>query len=406
MVACDRFLRVDTRSTYVTLRSAELLKGKVTKLTLQLPEGWVYQAGMYVMINCNLVNDEEWHPFTLTSAPEQNILSVHIRCPDELDWCSALRRRLVEDPARTVSRNEIDIAKTHRIRVNYSPYTTLSVANNRAEKVGGYARPWRIEVIDDDGKTQKEYKVDQKEQAKNDQESLWPARDEEGESDTLNLMRNRSQMSLGDLVNPTIPDDVVRIGVDGPFGAPSELVWHHRVCVLVGAGIGVTPFASILRSIVMRQPTKKEIEKGLAKAKQRRESLGRGQAGAPDILEWKPCQHVHFYWLCRGQDEFNWFADLLQSSVEGATENIEINLYQTGEVELSKVKNLGSCFRQFMGRPSWNRIFPAMAKQYPGEHIGVFLCGAAAIRKGLAEGCAKGNKNDVQTMFSLNAENF
>jgi predicted ferric reductase len=102
MVACDRFLRVDTRARFVTLRSAELLKGKVTKLTLQLPEGWVYQAGMYVMINCNLVNDEEWHPFTLTSAPEQNILSVHIRCPDELDWCSALRRRLVEDPANGI----------------------------------------------------------------------------------------------------------------------------------------------------------------------------------------------------------------------------------------------------------------------------------------------------------------
>ena len=40
--------------------------------------------------------------------------------------------------------------------------------------------------------------------------------------------------------------------LDGPHGAPSELVWKHRVAVLVGAGIGVTPFASILRSVQLR----------------------------------------------------------------------------------------------------------------------------------------------------------
>lgn len=40
-----------------------------------------------------------------------------------------------------------------------------------------------------------------------------------------------------------------RMGVDGPFGTASEDVFDYEVSMLVGAGIGVTPFASILKSI-------------------------------------------------------------------------------------------------------------------------------------------------------------
>lgn len=37
--------------------------------------------------------------------------------------------------------------------------------------------------------------------------------------------------------------------MDGPFGTASEDVFQYEVAMLVGAGIGVTPFASILKSI-------------------------------------------------------------------------------------------------------------------------------------------------------------
>lgn len=40
-----------------------------------------------------------------------------------------------------------------------------------------------------------------------------------------------------------------RIEVDGPFGTVSEDVFQYEVAMLIGAGIGVTPFASILKSI-------------------------------------------------------------------------------------------------------------------------------------------------------------
>merc|ERR1711988_1643196 len=87
-----------------------------------------------------------------------------------------------------------------------------------------------------------------------------------------------------------------------------------------------------------------------------------------ETYQWKPCERVHFYWLCRSRDEFEWFYGLLNEAVAGAKgDHIEVNLFQTGEAELSKVKDLGCGFRQFFGRPNWNRIFPKLAQDYPGE---------------------------------------
>lgn len=37
------------------------------------------------------------------------------------------------------------------------------------------------------------------------------------------------------------------VRIDGPYGAPAEDVFDSEAAVLVGAGIGVTPFASILK---------------------------------------------------------------------------------------------------------------------------------------------------------------
>ena len=42
------------------------------------------------------------------------------------------------------------------------------------------------------------------------------------------------------------------IFVDGPFGSPSSNIYRAEHAVLVGTGIGVTPFASILQSITQR----------------------------------------------------------------------------------------------------------------------------------------------------------
>ena len=44
----------------------------------------------------------------------------------------------------------------------------------------------------------------------------------------------------------------LEIFVDGPFGSPSSNIYRAEHAVLIGTGIGVTPFASILQSIMHR----------------------------------------------------------------------------------------------------------------------------------------------------------
>ena len=46
-----------------------------------------------------------------------------------------------------------------------------------------------------------------------------------------------------------IPTQLAHIRIDGPYGSPAEDVLSNRVAVLIGTGIGVTPWASILRDI-------------------------------------------------------------------------------------------------------------------------------------------------------------
>jgi len=46
------------------------------------------EVGEYIFLNCRELALFEWHPFTLTSAPEEDFLSVHIRSAG--DWTNNL----------------------------------------------------------------------------------------------------------------------------------------------------------------------------------------------------------------------------------------------------------------------------------------------------------------------------
>ena len=73
--------------------------------------------------------------------------------------------------------------------------------------------------------------------------------------------------------------------IDGPFGAPAQDVLSNEVAVLVGAGIGVTPFASILKDIWYKQQ--------------------KNQLGA--------LRRVLFVWINREAENFEWFNSLLKN---------------------------------------------------------------------------------------------
>jgi predicted ferric reductase len=94
-----------------------------------------------------------------------------------------------------------------------------------------------------------------------------------------------------------------RVYIDGPFGSASEDVFKFEVAVLVGAGIGVTPFASILKSIWYRM----NYPQGRTRLRK-----------------------VYFFWICRDFGSFEWFRSLLLAiEAQDLDDHIEIHTVRT-----------------------------------------------------------------------------
>ncbi|CAG8498824.1 14628_t:CDS:2 [Acaulospora morrowiae] len=194
--------------------------------------------------------------------------------------------------------------------------------------------------------------------------------------------------------NPDLQKILPRVMVDGPFGSASEDVFKFEVAILVGAGIGVTPFASILKSIWYRvtYPTKST-----------------------------KLRKAYFFWICRDYSSFEWFQSLLLAIEERDIDQfIEIHTYLTGRLRHSEVNNIlvnddGSSKDTItrlkapthFGRPNWDKIFSTMRDQYPATDVGVFFCGPKPLGNVLHEKCnlwSQGFKDG--TRFFYGKENF
>ena len=101
----------------------------------------------------------------------------------------------------------------------------------------------------------------------------------------------------------------MEVFVDGPYGSPSSDIYQAEHAVLVATGIGVTPYASVLQSIMARYRRDKtqcprchhQWTGDIAEA-----GLGR-------------LRKVDFFWINRNQFSFEWFVRLLsQLEVEQA----------------------------------------------------------------------------------------
>ncbi|XP_029368452.1 NADPH oxidase 1 isoform X2 [Echeneis naucrates] len=289
---CERLVRFIRYMQRVTYRKIVMRPSKVLELQL-VKNGFKMEVGQYVFLNCPAISQLEWHPFTMTSAPEEDFFSVHIRSAG--DWTDKL----------------ISIGK---------------------------------------------YPTD-------DTVYLW-----------------------------SLP----RMGVDGPFGTASEDVFDYEVSMLVGAGIGVTPFASILKSIWYKF-----------------------KASNPKLRTRK----IYFYWLCRETHAFEWFADLLQvlekeMEERGMGDFLTYKLYLTGwdqstaqhvTVHFDQDTDVVTGLKQktHYGRPIWDKEFEQVRKENPTSVVGTFLCGPEALGKVLEKKCVKYSDVDPRkTRFYFNKENF
>ncbi|XP_010536571.1 PREDICTED: respiratory burst oxidase homolog protein C [Tarenaya hassleriana] len=90
LYACERMIRAFRSSIKaVTIRKVAVYPGNVLALHMSRPDNFRYKSGQYMFVNCAAVSPFEWHPFSITSAPQDDYLSVHIKCLG--DWTRALK---------------------------------------------------------------------------------------------------------------------------------------------------------------------------------------------------------------------------------------------------------------------------------------------------------------------------
>ncbi|GKV02812.1 hypothetical protein SLEP1_g15203 [Rubroshorea leprosula] len=90
LYASERLIRAFRSS----IKAVKILKvavypGNVLTLQMSKPQGFKYKSGQYIFVNCAAVSPFEWHPFSITSAPGDDYVSVHIRTLG--DWTRQLK---------------------------------------------------------------------------------------------------------------------------------------------------------------------------------------------------------------------------------------------------------------------------------------------------------------------------
>ncbi|KAJ7342129.1 hypothetical protein JRQ81_009078 [Phrynocephalus forsythii] len=289
---CERIIRFWRFQQQVIITKVVSHSSGVLELHMK-KHGFKMEAGQYIFLQCPTLSQLEWHPFTLTSAPEDDYFSVHIRSVG--DWTEAL----------------------------FSAF-------GAEEKT--FKEPWKLP----------------------------------------------------------------RLAVDGPFGAAATDAFQYQISLCIAAGIGVTPFASILKSI-WHKCCKLDTELRLEK--------------------------VYFYWICRDPSAFEWFADLLclletQMAKKGKARFLSYHIFLTSWDESQathialhddeKVDVItGLRQKTFYGRPNWDNEFKHIAENHPSDSIGVFFCGPESISRNLHKMCNQYSSADPRgVQFCYNKESF
>jgi len=201
--------------------------------------------------------------------------------------------------------------------------------------------------------------------------------------------------------------------IDGPYGAPAEDVFDNEIAVLIGTGIGVTPWASILKNIWHQ----------------------RNGPNPPTRL-----RRVEFIWVCKDTTSFEWFQTLLSSleqqsqeaaSVPGSNgvEFLRIHTYLTQRLDADTAQNIvlnsvGAAVdpltelksRTNFGRPDFNKLFVGMRegildKTYLSgtegsmqTKVGVYFCGPNTAARSIRKASKAATTRDVK--FSFWKEHF
>ncbi|ESO98417.1 hypothetical protein LOTGIDRAFT_159226 [Lottia gigantea] len=337
-------------ATYIT--NVYLLPYRVIHLVISRPPKWRYRPGDYVFIQIPAIAKYEWHPFTISSAPEQEgTFWLHIRSAGH--WTN----------------------KLYDYFDSYDPNTY---------QYGTFNKGFGLDVMEAGGTI------------------------EEGTYRRLSSTGNTDQLKTTKPMSKIVR---VKIYIDGPFGTSAREIFDTEHAVLVGSGIGVTPFASILQSILHR------FQSATRTCPKCQHSFYDQRGPGMKI------KRVDFIWINRDQKNFEWFVRMLtdieveQANYDKFGRIIHMHMYMTSALSKTDMKGLGLQMalellhtkehrdvltglrtRTHAGRPNFDELFGEIKQNKAGK-VKVFLCGPQALAKDLKE------KSD-KFGFDFTKENF
>uniref|UniRef100_UPI00398EAA80 NADPH oxidase 5 n=1 Tax=Pristiophorus japonicus TaxID=55135 RepID=UPI00398EAA80 len=302
-----------------------LLPSKVTHLVIKRSQFFHYKPGDYVYVNIPAIAKYEWHPFTISSAPEQqDSIWLHIRSLGQ--WTNQL----------------------------YEYFRQPELVGNEPKRLTTNLR---------NKKHQKCAQVSTK------------------------LSENHRYCNI-------------KCYIDGPYGTPTRTIFTSEHAVLIGAGIGITPFASILQSIMYRYRMRKQ------------NCPNSSYSWCENVKDNEMnLRKVDFIWINRDQKSFEWFVSLLTKlEMDQADEApqgrfLDMHMYMTSALSKNDMKALGlqmaldllakkeKCdsitglrTRTQPGRPDWSKVFQKIAEEKKGK-VHVFFCGSPVLAKTIKAQC-------------------
>ncbi|KAK4389236.1 Respiratory burst oxidaseprotein A [Sesamum angolense] len=341
LYAGERTLRFFRSGFYsVRLLKVAIYPGNVLTLQMSKPPQFKYKSGQYMFVQCPAVSPFEWHPFSITSAPDDDYLSIHIRQLG--DWTHDLKRVFAEacEPP-----------------------------------VGGKS----------------------------------------------GLLR----------ADETTKKSLPKLLIDGPYGAPAQDYRKYDVLLLVGLGIGATPFISILKDLLNNIVKMEEQADSLSDiSRYSDQSAGSFDSSShnkvsPRRKKTLRTTNAYFYWVTREQGSFDWFKGVMNEVAEldqrGVIEmhNYLTSVYEEGDARsalitmvqaLNHAKNgvdivSGTRVRTHFARPNWKKVLSKIGTKHANARIGVFYCGAPVLAKELNKMCYEYNQKG-STKFEFHKEHF
>ncbi|KAF3340122.1 respiratory burst oxidase protein B [Carex littledalei] len=337
----ERALRV-LRSGYYSVRllKVAIYPGNVLTLQMSKPPTFRYKSGQYMFVQCPAVSPFEWHPFSITSAPGDDFLSIHVRQLG--DW-------------------------TRELNSVFSLACEPPVA---------------------------------------------------GKSGLLRADEN-TKKSLPKLL------------IDGPYGSPAQDYKNYDVLLLVGLGIGATPFISILKDL-LNNIVKMEEEDEAFEDLYPPLPINRAHVDLGTLMRISSrpkrlfkTTNAYFYWVTREQGSFDWFKGVMNEVAEldqrGIIEmhNYLTSVYEEGDARsalitmlqaLNHAKNgvdvvSGTRVRTHFAKPNWKKVLSKIGSKHPYAKIGVFYCGVPLLAQELSRLCFEFNQRGV-TRFEFHKEHF